>query len=333
MIRPNPGTKVRSEPQGPQIERRALSAEGRSGLDVHVKDRSDPPPRGAWAFVKRLASQFSEDEAMTLAAAMSFYTALAMAPLIIVALSIAGAVWGQQAAGQEMISQIDRLMGEQGAQLTKQVIAKAAESQQTGWAAGIGIAMLLFAASSLFAQLQYALNRIWDVKTRPGKGLIMFIRKRVLSLGMVLAVGFLLLVSLVVSAAVHAATESVRVDLPGGEVVWQVLTLGLSLLIFTALFAAMFKALPDAEIEWRMVWIGAAVTAVLFVIGKQLIGLYLGRGTVGSTYGAAGSLLVVLVWVYYSSIIFFLGAEFTQVYSVSRGHAIVPSKNAVRESA
>ena len=295
-------------------------------------EREEPPPKGAWGFTKRLVSQFVEDDAMTLAAAISFYTALSLAPLILVILAVAGAIWGRDAAAGAMVGQIGGLIGQQAAQLTEEVIAKAAESDQRGWAAAIGIFMLLFGATTLFAQLQYSLNRIWEVKAKPGRGMILFIRKRLLSLGMILALGFLLMVSLVGSAAIEALTGTVRGDLPGADALWHGVNLLFSAVVYTVLFAAIYKYLPDAKVPWRTVWIGAAVTAVLFIVGQQLIGLYLGRGGVGSTYGAAGSLLVVLVWVYYSAMVFFFGAEFTQVYAARTGHGIEPSKLAVREA-
>jgi len=295
-------------------------------------DRDTPPPRGVWGFTKRLFTQFVADEPFLLGSSLSFYTALSLAPLIVVVLTIASAIWGQQAASGQLVSQMEQVVGRQGAELAQTIIAQAGQSQQTGWAAILGAAALLFGATGVFVQLQSALNKIWDVKSKPGNGLRLFIRNRLLSLGMVLSLGFLLLVSLVASAAIHFMADSVRGSLPGGAVVWQVVTVAASIALFTLFFAALFKFLPDVKIEWRTVWMGAAVTALLFVAGKQLLALYLGRGTVGSAYGAAGSLFVLLLWVYYSSLILFFGAEFTQVYAARTGHRIDPDRYAVRES-
>ena len=330
MIRSNRNPQGRSEALVGEVPLRSAPTRGAASSGLGSEERSEAP-RSIRSFAKRLLTQFGEDDAMTLAAAIAFYTALSLAPIVVIVLAVVGLIWGEQASSGQLVGQIDQMVGRQGAELTQQVIAYAAESRQTGWAAAIGVAMLVFAATGVFAQLQYALNRIWDVKAKPGMSVIIFIRRRLLSIGMILVIGFLLIVSLVASAAIHALTESVRINLPGEDLLWQGVSIGASLLIFTAVFAAMFKVLPDVEISWRTVWIGAAVTAVLFVIGKQLIGLYLGRGSVGSAYGAAGSLLVVLVWVYYSAIIFFFGAEFTQVYAASRGHRVEPSKFAVPE--
>jgi len=330
VIRPSDSPTTSEDRAG--LERCPPSLRQEARGDAQPVDRSQSPPRGAWGFAQRLVSQFIEDDAMTLAAAIAFYTALSLAPIIVIILALAGAVWGQEAASKGLIGEIDQLVGRSGAELTEQVIEEAAKSEQTGLAAVIGIATLLFAATTLFAQLQYSLNRIWDVKPKPGRGLLTFLRKRLLSLGMVLALGFLLLVSLAASAGIHAATQMIRGDLPGQDWIWQAVNIAASFVVFTLVFAAMYKALPDAKVWWRTVWVGAAVTAALFIVGKQLIGLYLGRGSVGSAYGAAGSLLVVLAWVYYSSLIFFFGAEFTQVYAARTGHEIEPSKNAVRES-
>jgi YihY family inner membrane protein len=193
----------------------------------------------------------------------------------------------------------------------------------------VGLATLAWSASSVFAQLQEALNTIWEVEPKPGAGLLGTVRRRVLSMTMVLGIGFLLLVSLVLSAGLAALGRFFGGLLPGAEALWQVVEFAVSFGVVTLLFAAIYKVLPDAEIRWGDVWVGAAATALLFALGKLLIGLYLGHASVGSTYGAAGSLLVLLVWIYYSAQILFFGAEFTQAYARRYGSRIVPAEGAV----
>ncbi len=193
----------------------------------------------------------------------------------------------------------------------------------------IGVVTILFGATGVFVQLQSALNRIWNVEPKPGAGIWSFVRTRLISFGMILGIGFLLLVSLVLSAAVSAVGTWATGLLPGSETLVNILTFAVSFVLTTLLFAMIYKVLPDVEIGWRDVWIGAGVTAFLFTVGKSLIGLYLAKSSVASTYGAAGSLVVLLLWVYYSSQILFLGAEFTQVYATRYGSRIRPSKHAV----
>jgi membrane protein len=193
----------------------------------------------------------------------------------------------------------------------------------------VGIVVLLFGASGVFGELQAALNTVWEVQPKPDRGLWGMIKDRFFSFTMVLGVGFLLLVSLLLSAALSAVGRFLSERLPGGEALWQVLNFVISLGVVTSLFALIFKVVPDVKIEWRNVWIGAAVTALLFTLGKFLLGLYLGKASFASMYGAAGSLVVLVVWVYYSAQILFLGAEFTQVYARHNGSNMRPSSNAV----
>ncbi|MCA1993844.1 MAG: YihY/virulence factor BrkB family protein, partial [Coleofasciculus sp. S288] len=201
-------------------------------------------------------------------------------------------------------------------------------SSNGGIASLISIVVLLFGASGVFAQLQDALNTVWEVQTKPGRGITTFLRKRVLSFSMVLGIGFLVMVSLLLSAALAGLSAYLSHLIPGVDWLWQILNFVLSFAIITLLFAMIYRFLPDVKIAWSDVWIGAIITALLFEIGKFLLGLYLGRGTFGSTYGAAGSLVIVLVWVYYSAQILFFGAEFTQVYAKHYGSRIVPDENA-----
>lgn len=269
------------------------------------------------AFVQMLvkaAKDWMEDKAPRLAASLSYYTVFSLPPLLVVLVGIAGIAFGEDAVRNRMVAQISGLVGPESAQLLGEAIGEARRSTGTGWALAVGVLILVFAAAGVFGQLQDAQNTIWEVPTRPGGGLWGFAKKRLLSLGAVLGAGFLLLVSLAVSTATGAL-----VDLAGGIERFgpflAILDTGVSLVVITALFALIFMYLPDVEIKWRDVWVGAFVTACLFVAGKFAIELYIATSNVGSAYGAAGSLIIILVWIYYSSMIVFFGAELTQVWS------------------
>jgi membrane protein len=279
--------------------------------------------------VKETFRDWSEDKAVRLAAALAYYTVVALAPLLVIIIAIAGLVFGREAAQGQIVAQISSLVGQQSAEAIQEIIANASQPKSGMIASALGIATLLFGASGVFGQLQDGLNTVWEVQPKPGRGWLGIIKDRFLSLTMVFGVGFLLLVSLVLSAALSALGESVNVLLPLPEVVLQVLNFIISLLVITLLFAMIFKILPDAKIAWGDVWIGAAITALLFAVGKLLLGFYIGRSSVGSAYGAAGSLIVILVWIYYSTQILFLGAEFTQVYANRYGSRIKPDKDAI----
>ena len=282
-----------------------------------------------WQFLKKTVNQWIEDEPFSLAAALSYYTLFSLAPLLIIAISIAGLVFGQEAAQNQVVETIQGLVGQESAQAIQGMIQNASEKPKAGLVSAlIGIAALLFGAGGVVGQLQSSLNKIWGVEANPGQGVWGFIRQRFVSFAMVLAIGFLLLVSLLVSAGLSAMTRVIGDTLGGLAVVSYVIDLAVSFIFVTFLFALIYKFLPDARIRWKDVWIGAAITAALFTIGKTFIGLYLGSSGVTSIYGAAGSLITVLLWVYYSSLIFFLGAEFTQVYASEYGTGVEPSANA-----
>ena len=287
-------------------------------------------PRAAFDLLKSTYSDWSEDKASRLAAALAYYTAFALAPLLLIAIAVAGFVFGEEAARGQVVAQLEGLLGADAAHAVETAIANSRESGASTISAIIGIATLLWSASNLFAQLQDALNTVWEVAPKPGAGIMATVKKRFLSMTMVLGIGFLLLVSLVLSSVLAALGSFLNSLLPAAGVLWQVVNVAISFAVITLLFAAIYKVLPDVEIAWSDVWIGAAVTALLFTIGKLLIGLYLGNASVGSTYGAAGSLLVLLIWVYYSAQILFFGAEFTQAYARKYGSRIVPDESAVR---
>ena len=270
-------------------------------------------PRIVWTITKETAEELVEDDVLTLGAAIAFYTALAMSPLLV--LLIWMATFAGEATQRQMVASMQGLVGPEGGAAIKAIVDNADATPGFGNVAGlVSLATLLFSVSGVFGQLQAALNLLWDVKAAPGTtGSSSWIRKRLLSLGTVVCVGFLLVVSLAVSAAVSAATEHARGVLPGTEVVWQTVTFAVSLGLSAVLFALVFKVLPDVKLGWRDVAVGGLATAVLFSIGRFAIGLYLGRSTIGSAYGAAGSLVVLLMWVYYASIVVLVGAELTQV--------------------
>jgi membrane protein len=256
---------------------------------------------------------------MELAAALSYYTLLSLAPLVLVVVALAGLVFERAAVESKLVAEMRELVGAAGAEVTHTVLRNAHNAEQETVSLVIGLIILLVGATTVFAQLQGTLNRIWRVEESAGKSAIWgLLKERLLSIALVLAIGFLLLVSLVVSAALSALTDSARGIVGDGyAVIIGANALG-SLLVTTLLFALIFKVLPDTEVAWGDVWFGAFATSILFTLGKQVIGLYLGRASVGSAYGAAGSLVVMTVWVYYASLILFFGAELTYVRSRRR---------------
>ena len=286
--------------------------------------------RNAWDVAKATVNEFVEDDAATLAAALSYYTALGLSPMLILLIWLA--TFAGEDTQQRLVGDIQALVGPQGGQAVKAVVDNADATPQLGTIAGIvSLVTLLFSVSGVFGQLQAALNRMWDVKAAPvtSNGTWIWIRKRLLSLGAFLSVGFLLVVSLAVTAFVEGWTERLRQGLPGTAFLWQVVTFGVSLVVSAALFALIFKVLPDVKLGWRDTAVGGIATAILFSIGRWLIGLYLGRSSVGSAYGAAGSLVVMLVWVYYASLVVFLGAELTQVLARRHGKHVEPEEHAI----
>jgi membrane protein len=279
--------------------------------------------------LKEAFSEWQEDKVSLLAAALAYYTVFSITPLLVIAIAIAGFVFGRDAAQGEIVQQINGLVGEQGAQAIEMGLANADKPQLGSIASIISLLILLIGASGVFAQLQEALNTVWNIKAKPNRGIWQFIRKRLLSFGMVLAIGFLLLVSLILSAMLSGIGKLQINLLPGFTPLWQLLNFVISFGLIVLLFALIYKYLPDVKIRWQDVWVGAIITALLFTIGKFLIGLYLGRGSLGSAYGAAGSLIVFLAWVFYSAQILLFGAEFTQVYTRKYGTKIRPNKHAV----
>ncbi len=278
--------------------------------------------------LKEAFRQWQADKASLLAAALAYYTVFSITPLLVIAIAIAGAVFGQENARGAILEQINELVGNQGAQAIETALANANQPQLSSLASTISVVVLLIGASGVFAQLQEALNTVWNVKAKPNGGIWQLIRKRLLSFGMVLAIGFLLLVSLILSAILSGIGNLEINLLPGFDPLWHWLNVAISFGFITLLFALIYKYLPDVKIRWKDVWVGAIMTALLFTLGKSLIGLYLGRGSLGSAYGAAGSLIVFLAWVFYSAQILLFGAELTQVYAREYGRQIRPDKHA-----
>jgi membrane protein len=279
--------------------------------------------------IKATFSDWQEDKASRLAAALAYYAAISLAPLVIILVAIAGFVFGPDAAKGEIVAELRGLIGSQSAQVIEEII-EGANKPVTGLVATVvGVVTLLAGATGVFSALQDGLNTIWEVTPKPGRGVVGVIKDRFLSLTMVLGIGFLMLVSLVISATLAAFNEYLGGSLPLPSLALTILNFLISFGVITLLFALIYKVLPDVEIAFSDVWIGAAITSLLFTIGKSLIGLYLGRSSVGSAYGAAGSLVVILIWVYYSAQILFLGAEFTQAYANRYGSRIEPSDNAM----
>lgn len=273
-----------------------------------------------YQLVKKSVNAWINDYAPSMGAAISYYTVFSIAPLMIIVIAVAGFVWGREAVQGEIVGQLSGMIGKQGAEGVQSLIESASQPTQGLVATAISIVVLIIGATTVFAELQSSLDRIWQVPQAPKvSGIWAIVRSRLLSLGFILGLGFLLLVSLVTSAGLAALGTWINGLFPGWETLLVLINIGLSLTIATVLFAMIFKVMPQAKIGWRDVWTGAVVTAILFEAGKWLISLYIGKTSVTSSFAAAGSLVVLLVWVYYSAQIFLLGAEFTWVYANDYG--------------
>lgn len=284
--------------------------------------------------LKTVVTEFIADDGFRLAAALAYYTMFSLPPLLVIVITVSGALWGRDAAEGRVKAEMQGVLGEQGAEQVQTMLQHAGERLEgQRWATALGVAALLFGATGAFAQLQRALNIIWGVQPDPARGGVRnFVLKRLLSFGMVLCIAFLLLVALIISSVLGAVGSHAE-DLFSERVsttVLRTLNFLVSLGIITVLFAAIYRVLPDADVTWRDVWIGAAFTSLLFALGKWAIGVYLGNSNVGSAYGAAGSLAIVLIWAYFAGVVLFLGAEFTQVWARRYGTRIVPAKGAVQ---
>jgi membrane protein len=287
--------------------------------------------KAGWELLKLTFTEWMNDNTFEWSAALAFYTIFSIAPVLLIAVGVASFFLAPETATTRIVGEMENLVGVQGANAVRQVIESSRGFGKGVWAVSVGIITLILGATAVFGELQSALNRIWDVEAKPDRSVIMsLIVDRLRSFSIAVCVGFLLLVSLVISALISGLQNYMNNWLPGIPWVWQTANVVASFFVVAALFAMIYKFLPDVVISWRDVWIGAAVTALLFSAGKYLIGIYLGRTATASAFGAAGSLVVLLFWVYYSALISFLGAEFTQVYARRYGPGIRPKKHAVR---
>ncbi|MDB6109844.1 MAG: Ribonuclease [Pedosphaera sp.] len=284
--------------------------------------------KGFWRLLKATALAWYEDEVQRLGAALAFYTVLALPPLFVIVFFIAGLLFDAASARAQIFDQINQLIGEPGGKALQSVLANPQQQTHGVVATGVAIITLLLTTTGVFLELQSDLNRIWGVQTKPGRAVLGFLRDRLLSFALIVGIGFLLLVSLIVSAALAALNKYFGSLIPAAGSFWQVVNLLVSLGVITVMFALIFKTLPDVEMALSDVWVGAVITAVLFTAGKSLLGLYLGRSTIATAYGAAGSVIIILLWVYYSAQILFFGAEFTQVYACRFGKRMKPARHA-----
>jgi len=287
-------------------------------------------PSELWAFGKQVVSEFVEDDCLSMAAALAYYTVFSLAPLVVAVLLLAGLVIPPEQANEAFYAQLKQLLGP----TSSEQVAVMVNAVRSGHAHGlfgriVGTAVTVFGATGVMVQLQSALNRAWQVVPDPGTGGVRnFLFKRLLSFAMILGIAFLLLVSLVLTAVLNAIAQQAQDLLPVKIVSLQLVNFAVSLVVITALFATIYKVMPDARIRWRDVAVGAVISALLFTVGKLLIGLYLGNSNIGTAYGAASSLAVLLVWVYYSSVTVLLGAEFTQVWTRRYGRGLEPQRGA-----
>lgn len=279
--------------------------------------------------IVRSIQEWREDKVPRLSAALAYYTIFSIPPLLILFLAVAGQVFEREQVEAQLIGQVSSLVGQAGAMAIEQILENAHEPGSTLLAGLISVVTLLFGASAVFGQLQEALNTIWEVQARPGRGILGTVKDRFFSFTMVVVVGFLLLVSLVISTALSILNDFIIGYMADLLIVANALNLVVSFASITLLFALLFKVIPDVKIAWRDVWVGAAITALLFTLGKWAIGFYLGNSATASTYGAAASLIIILLWVYYSVQILFLGAEFTQVYANRFGSRVVADEDAI----
>jgi membrane protein len=284
-----------------------------------------------FSLIQESFSSFLEDNALKLSAALSYYTIFSLAPMILVIISIAGIFLGRDAIQGQLFEQIGGLVGKQAAIQLQEIIKNAAVSNKSGTAAAIGIVTLIIGATGVFAEMQDSINYIWEIKSKPRKSWLQYLKNRLLSFSIILTLGFLMIVSLGVNTLVDLLSKSLeRYFSEASVVLFFVLNIVIVIVVITALFSVIFKVLPDGHVKWKECIVGAAFTAILFVLGKFGISFYLGKSDLGATYGTSASIVILLTWVYYSSIILYFGAEFTKVYAKSRGLEISPNEHAVR---
>ena len=287
--------------------------------------------RTNWQVTKETFKEFIDDNPLDYAAIIGFYTIFSLPAVLIIVIRIAGSVFGLEAVRGEVVAQVGGIVGRNSAEQIQSIIENAWQSDASTIGTIVGVVTMIFTATTVFVALQDSINAMWEVKAKPEKGWIKLVMARFLSLAMVVSMGFLLLVSLSLDVILGVLNNYLKEALSGIAVyVMTIANIFISLLINTLIFAVIFKVLPDAKVKWKNVWIGAVVTAILFAIGKSVLNIYFQHDPLADTYGAAGSLVLILVWVYYTSIIFLFGAEFTQVYSREHDRGIKPKDNAVK---
>lgn len=299
--------------------------------DSGADSANDSLLKKAWLLTRDAVLAWFSDFAPSMGAALAYYTIFSLAPMLVIVIAIAGFFFGQEAAQGEIVMQLRDIVGTTAASAIEGLLKSASEPGQGIIAATLGIVTLVIGATAVFAELQSALDRIWKIPPDNKGGIVGMLRKRLLSFGMVMGLGFMLLISLVLSAILAALGKWWSSMLGGWTIVLEALNVSVSFAVVTGLFAMIYKFMPRASIPWRDVWVGAIVTALLFTIGKFLIGLYLGKASIGSSFGAAGSLVVLLAWVYYSAQIFLFGAEFTRVFALRYG-SLARMKKAVADN-
>lgn len=284
---------------------------------------------GFFYLLKRAAIEWIDDDAPRLSAALAYYATFSMAPLLVICIALAGFFFGEQAARGQIVEGISDLAGREAGESIQAFILDVWQEDHGGWATVVSVGLLLFGATTVFAELKAALNTIWGVVVKPGQPVVTLLRDRFLSFSMVLVIGFLLVTSLIVSTVLAAITKYFGRWVPIHPDLLTWYDVGISMVVISILFALMFKLLPNIKVRWREVWLGATVTAGLFTIGKLAIGFYLGTSSVASTFGAAGSVAIFLLWVYYSACILFFGAEFTKCYAKRYGSGVRPNRRAM----
>nr|WKN36049.1 YihY/virulence factor BrkB family protein [Tunicatimonas sp. TK19036] len=294
-------------------------------MNVNVKDKS----KSIFTILKKTYNEWNADDPFRQSAVIAYYSIFSLPALLIIIIKVTGQIFGEEAVRGEISGQISSAVGAEAADQVQTMIANTSQQGDSTIAIIVGVATLLFGATGVFVQLQRSLNQAWEVEAKPEAGIAKIALDRVLSLGFILAIGFLLIVSLALTAGLQALSGFIQRNLPDYLLyVFHVVEIVISLGVITTLFAMIYKFLPDAKVEWRSVWVGALVTAILFIIGKEGLGIYFGKMDPGSAFGAAGSLILILLWVNYSALIFLFGAEFTQVYARRKGHHIEPSSHA-----
>lgn len=280
--------------------------------------------------IKKTALAWNAADPFREAAVVSYYAIFSIPALLVIIISAAGLAFGREAVSGHISAQISQIMGSETAQQVEEIVAKASETKASVLASIIGIITLILGATGVFTQLQKSLNLIWEVEAKPKKAWLKSLRDRLFSFGLILSIGFLLLISLLISTALSAFSEWIKVYLPDFMMfVFRLISFVISFGVITILFTLMFKILPDVRVRWKNVWIGAMITTLLFIAGKFALGLYFGKTNPGSTYGAAGSIILIMLWVNYSSMIVFFGAEYTKQFSIAKGEKIQPKRDAV----